>query len=618
VCTRQGTWYIFAAKPGDEQVLKHDRSELDYFQLVKKARRLQPVNGQRVRLALLADVSTQHLVPLLRVLFASNGVDAEIYEGAYGAVELEAYDAGSGLYAFQPQAVVILQSTGKLAAAYHDYPDDRGGFVKARAARSEAVWRAILERTGAHVVQSTFVLPLERPYGSFGLKVADTLQGAARELNRELALRAREVPGVLLCDLDDLAGWIGRRAFFDEKLWALSKTLCRLEFLPDVAQSIVDVVLAASGRAVKCLVLDLDNTLWGGVVGDDGIEGIQLGDSDESGAFRSLQLFLRDLWRRGVVLAVCSKNDEALARRVFREHPGMVLREEHIAVFVANWEDKATNIRRIREKLNIGFDTMAFLDDNPFERNMVRQLLPEVIVPELPEDPALYLRALSELNLFETGSASELDARRGALYQEQGRRDEERTRFGGVEDYLRSLQTTALSGPFEPRQLPRIAQLIQRSNQFNLTTRRYSEAECAAMMRDEKGFHTLTLTVQDRFGDFGLVNLAILKKAGDTLEIDTFLMSCRVLQRGVEQLAMNCIFGYAVQHGFQQVVGRYIPTAKNAMVKVFYEQFGFQRVDAPGSEGVVYRLPAREYAFREVFIRNVPAATTPDEGEARP
>jgi HAD superfamily phosphatase (TIGR01681 family) len=214
-------------------------------------------------------------------------------------------------------------------------------------------------------VQSTFVLPYERPFGNYGLAVQGTIHGVASDMNREISVRARENAGVLVNDVDYLAAWVGRRHFIDEKLWALSKSMCALELLPEVAQNIVDIVLASRGRAVKCVVLDLDNTLWGGVVGDDGLEGIELGDLDETGAFRSFQLYLRELGRRGILLAVCSKNDEAVARRVFQEHPGMILREEDIAAFVANWEDKATNIRRIRDKLNIGLDSMVFLDDNP-------------------------------------------------------------------------------------------------------------------------------------------------------------------------------------------------------------------------------------------------------------
>jgi FkbH-like protein len=583
-------------------MLKQDRTSLDYFALVKQSRRLVPGAGQPFRLALLADVSTQHLVPLLQALLADNGLEAEIYEAGYDTVELEAHDAGSRLYEFQPQLVCILQSLQKLKPLYYEFDGNRASFSQAWADRIEGVWTAIEGRAPASIAQSTFVLPYERPFGNFGLKVEDTLHGAVAELNRELSRRARRHPSVFLNDVDHLAAWVGRRQFLDERLWALSKSLCALEFLPDVAQNIVDLALAVSGRGVKCVVLDLDNTLWGGVVGEDGMDALGLGDLDEGGAFRSFQLYLRELSRRGIVLAVCSKNDEALARQVFRQHPAMRLREEDIAVFVANWDDKATNIRRIRDTLNIGFDAMVFLDDNPFERNLVRRLLPDVIVPELPEDPARYVRALSELNLFETASSSALDERRGAMYREQAVRDEVRGRFADVTDYLRSLETVAECSRFGPHNLPRVAQLIQRSNQFNVTTRRYSQVECAAMA-DDLGIIPFCTSIADRFGDFGLINVVILRKAPPVLEIDTFLMSCRVLQRGVEQFAMNRIFEYARLGGFERVVGRYIPTAKNGMVKDLFRKFGFVQTSSSAAEGDEWTTRVDEYVPQEVFIR---------------
>ncbi len=595
-------------------MLKPDRSHLDYQALVRRARRLAPGNGQPLKIALLADVSTQHLAPLLRVLFADHGLDAQIYEAGFDTIHLEAYNPDSQLYAFAPQIVVILQTVTKLRAHYYDFGGDRSGFAKAQADDIESVWRAIQTRLQVPLIQSTFVVPVERPHGNFSRKVAGNLQGAVLDLNREICLRAQDHSSVFICDIDHIAAWCGRRHFLDEKLWALAKSLGALEHLPEVAQSIVDISLATSGRAIKCVVLDLDNTLWGGVVGDDGLEGIGLGDLDEGGAFRSLQLFLRELHRRGIILAVCSKNNENTARRVFREHPDMVLREEHIAVFVANWEDKAGNIARIREKLNIGYDSMVFLDDNPFERNLVRQLIPQILVPELPEDPALYVRAICELNLFESAGQSELDAKRTQMYQVQEQREAEMKHFSDINAYLKSLETCIDFRRFAPQNLSRIAQLIQRSNQFNLTTHRHAEAQCAAFMRDTATYFPFSLSVRDRFGDFGLVNVVILRKREDEVEIDTFLMSCRVLQRGVEQFAMNKIFEYARRAGCRRVRGRYIPTAKNSMVEGFFAQFSFEPVPVQdGQPGTAWCLDVDRYVPREVFIREVEA---PAEAEA--
>jgi len=583
-------------------MLKNDSSHLDYGGLVKVARRMSP-SSTGTRIAILADVSTQHLVPVLRACFHLSGLAVQIHEGDYDTIEVEAFDPSSSLYGFQPEFVCILQSTEHLKRSYYDDPGNRSAFAAERAGRIEAVWRAIIDRSGARVIQSTFVIPMERPFGNYGLKVGEMLQQTVADVNREMTIRAAGIPGVLFNDVEYLASWIGRRQFVDERLWALTKSLCALEVLPNVAQNIVDIVLASLGRTVKCVVLDLDNTVWGGVVAEDGIERLALGDLDPGYAFRHFQHFLRDLSRRGVILTVCSKNDEATALSVFREHPDMVLREEDIAVFVANWDDKAMNIRRIRDQLNIGFDSMVFLDDNPFERNLVRQLLPEVIVPELPDDPVHYVRALSELNLFETASSSALDANRTVLYHEASLREEERDRFEGIEAYLRSLETVASVKAFEKADLPRIAQLIERSNQFNLTTRRHSEAVCATMMTD-RDVRTFTISLSDRFGKFGLILVAILRKTGADLEIDSFLMSCRVLQRGVEQFAMNRIFEIAGECGAERVVGRYIPTAKNGMVERFFEQFGFTEEEKDESGAATWSLGVEAYSPREVFIRN--------------
>ena len=290
----------------------------------------------------------------------------------------------------------------------------------------------------------------------------------------------------------------------------------------------IDTVLAATGVFTKCVILDLDNTLWGGVIGDDGLEGIALGEFDEGEAFVGLQKFIRELKRRGVLLAVVSKNEHANAILPFNEHPFMVLKEEDISAFVANWDNKADNIRLIQKTLNIGFNSFVFLDDNPFERNIVREYVPGVVIPELPDDPSSYLETLADLNLFETASFSEADLQRAAQYREEAQREIVKTQFTNVNDYLVSLGMQIKLERFSPFSLPRIAQLIQRSNQFNLMTRRYGEAACEAMMKDP-AFAPLTLKLSDKFGDHELISVVVLKPAGEDLEIDEYLMSCRVL-----------------------------------------------------------------------------------------
>ncbi|MBR6290649.1 MAG: HAD family hydrolase, partial [Clostridia bacterium] len=348
-----------------------------------------------------------------------------------------------------------------------------------------------------------------------------------------------------------------------------------LDVLPAVAKEIFDVILATRGKIKKCVVLDLDNTLWGGVIGDDGLSGIQIGDLGLGHAFSDFQSWLKELKKRGVLLAVCYKNNEETAREPFEKHPDFVLRMEDFSIFVENWEDKATNIRYIRDVLNLGMDSFVFIDDNPFERDLVRSMIPEITVPDLPDDPSQYLSYLRSLNLFETASFSEADAVRTEQYREEVGRAKAQTQFESFDDYLKSLEMKASFAPFDDFHIPRIAQLTQRSNQFNLRTVRYTENQVAAAASDG-GRLTLYFTLRDKFGDYGLISVVIMDKTDeDTLFIDTWLMSCRVLKRGMEEFIVNKIVEVARENGFSRVIGEYLPTPKNAMVKDIYSRLGF-------------------------------------------
>ena len=368
--------------------------------------------------------------------------------------------------------------------------------------------------------------------------------------------------------------------------------------------------IATLGHAVKCLVLDLDNTLWGGVVADDGIEGIAIGPTGEGEPFHRFQQYLRELKRRGLLLSVCSKNDPETALRPFREHSDMVLREDDFAVFIANWQPKVDNLRAIQQALNIGLDSMVFLDDSPFERDMVRQYLPQVIVPDLPEEPADYVRSIAELNLFEAISFTGEDGERSRYYQLQASRELAQQAFTDVNNYLRSLEMRVVVERFDPVHLPRIAQLVQRSNQFNLTTRRYSLAECEALMNDHNRTLPVYVKLSDRFGDYGLISVVVVRSEGDTAHIDGWLMSCRVISRGVEQHAMNHVVAWAREQGIRRLVGRYIPTAKNAMVREFFAQFGYTRSSGDDTSETTWELDVARYRPHTTHLTPVPAVPT--------
>jgi len=551
---------------------------------------------------LLSDAATQRLVPILRTLFARQGVDAEIYEGPFDAIELEVYDRNSGLYKFQPQVVMVLNCVQALRAVFLRPETDAVSFVDATSKRIARIWEAIQTNIPATIIQSNFVLPYERFFGNFDQKVPESLSATVAAVNSSIAQEARSRGSVLLCDVESVASWLGRQQWFEDRFWDSAKYFCALDCLPYVVNSFVAIVMASLGRIIKCVVVDLDNTLWGGVIGDDGLDGIQISAHGEGEAFYRMQQYLRALKQRGIVLAVCSKNEMANALLPFEKHPEMVLRREDFAAFVANWNDKAVNIRQIKETLNIGFDSMVFLDDNLFERNLVRELVPAVVVPELPEEPADYVRAISELNLFETTSFSAEDAQRTEMYRAQAGRREEQAGFASVEEFLQSLDMRITVGRFDAFHLPRISQLMQRSNQFNLTTRRLSEIECKALM-DNADWLPLYAKLADRLSDHGLISIVTIEVLPDDLAIRDWLMSCRVLGRGVESFLMNRVVKHAQELGLARVTAEYIPTAKNGMVKDFFEQFGFERV-AEGTSGAArWRLLTKNYEPRPTLMK---------------
>lgn len=582
----------------------YDRSKLGYFELVKEAKAVDSSSlRQRFRLALLSDSSTQHLVPLLKALFARAGVAVDIYESPYDAIRQETLDPSSGLYAFKPDAVAILNDARALREAFFRAETSSEQFAEKTADSMVAVWQALADRCPAAIVQATMAVPYDRLFGQFDEKAGLSLPSAVRRINGRLIDAARGRGSVLLCDVEAIASYAGLKRWFDEKLWVLCKAPCAFDCLPHLAQGLLDAVGPLLGRVTKCVVVDLDNTLWGGTIGDDGLEGIRLGHSEDGEAFAALQRFLVGLKRRGILLAVCSRNERETALSVFRQHPEMSLKEEDIAVFVANWQSKAENLKTIRETLDIGFDSMVFVDDDPFERNLIRASLPEVVVPELPADPSDYVKVLCESGLCEAASFSREDRDRTGMYAAQALRRSRQTAFTTAEEYLRSLNMRIALARFDAFHLPRIAQLISRSNQFNLTTKRYTEGDCERFMRDEAGCFPFYVTMKDDLGDSGLIAAAILLVGRGEIEIDLWLMSCRVLMRGVEEYMMNSVFAFARRGCFRRVIGRYRPTAKNEMVREFYGRFDFIQEAGPSSDGsTAWVLDVDAYRPRTVFF----------------
>jgi FkbH-like protein len=549
-----------------------------------------------MRIAILSSHSVDHLVPSIRVAGLGRQMALSVFVGTYGQYRQSLLAADADLTAFAPQVILLaLDAEALLPTLPFSATDDEvAAAVQTALDDLRVLWRRAKEQYGAQPVQQTLIESSPAIFGSFeGLVPASPVSLRAR-LNTAIRAAARE-DGVLLLELAwQVPSRLGDADLADTLLWHHAKQLINPIFAPLYGDLLARLVGAIAGRSRKCLVLDLDNTLWGGVVGDDGPEGIKLGQGSAEGeAFAAFQRYVARLSERGVVLAVCSKNDDAVAREAFETHPEMVLRSADVACFVANWSDKAANLRDIAHRLNIGTDSLVFVDDNPAERAIIRRELPEVAVPELPDDISLYPAVLAAAGYFEAVSLTADDLSRSRSYAANTQRSIALESTTDMEGYLRSLGMQLVGRPLGAVDRPRAAQLINKSNQFNLTTRRRTEQELEALLRDPAtigyGFR-----LSDRFGDNGLISVVLLRPdpawGDDDLLIDTWLMSCRVLGRGVERAVLEALAGLAFQRGIRAFIGEYRPSGRNRLVEGHYEGLGFVPATPPADlpEGASY------------------------------
>jgi FkbH-like protein len=551
--------------------------------LARKAMRLEveigpPAGHIPARIALLGAASTDLLERPLRLALRLVGLAPELYVTPYDVWRQEMLEDDSATARFLPQVVIALLTP-------HIIPTWPQAKVKPERATelARAVCRQIYDacarlhdRCNAEIVLNTLPPFPQQPLGNLSAKSPEAANNFIRRINVMLGDMA---PSYV--HLNDVAALVERRGlnqWFDVRLWHEAKQPVAPGSIPELVRNIAAVVGAIFGRNRKCLVVDLDNTLWGGVVGEVGVQGLVLGEGSGSGeAFKAFQMHLKTMKDRGVLLAVCSKNDERNAVRPFEEHPEMVLKREDFVAFKANWHAKSDNLRAIASELNIGLDALVFADDNPAEREEVRQALPQVFVLELTADPADYPMIVDATRCFEVSIITEEDRRRSGMYRQQSQRSELLGTTRNLGEFLTSLEMRATICPFEPVSFARITQLVNKTNQFNLTTRRLTGAEVAALAISPAHF-TRTVRLNDRFGDHGLVTVLFGRIEADTLTLDGWLMSCRVLNRGIEQLLLNEVVAAASRLGVTQIVGRYIPTDRNALVKDLYKELGFSAV----------------------------------------
>jgi FkbH-like protein len=564
----------------------------------------QGLADKPVRLAVLGSSTLAQLHPAIRVAGLRRRMWVETYENDYGQYWQELSDPNSRLHRFKPNAVLFALDARHLAAGISAASSgaDAEAALEAICERIRACWRLACENFRCPVIHQ-LALPVHAPLlGNNEHRLAGSRAEFVARLNAELRRRADE-DRVDVLALDARVAHDGLHAWHNPELWHRAKQEVSPAAAPMYGELVMRLVAAQRGRSYKALVLDLDNTIWGGVVGDDGVEGLVLGQGTALGeAFVDFQDYARELSRRGVILAACSKNDEKNALEPFDRHPEMLLKRSDLASFVANWRDKPANLRAIAEELNIGLDSLVFVDDNPFERELVRRELPMVAVPEVSDDPTSYPRTFADAGYFEAVAITDEDRSRSGQYQRNHQRDALKASATDLDSYLRGLEMRLTWRRFDRVGLGRTVQLINKTNQFNLTTRRYTEPDILEIIGDEQVFG-VQLRLVDRFGDNGVIAIVVGRLQDDAdLLVDTWLMSCRVLGRQVEPTTLNLVAALARELGARRLVGQYIPTAKNGMVRDHYAGLGFS-AGCTGPDGsLLHVLDLADFVPRDTFI----------------
>ena len=557
---------------------------------------------ERLRVALLGGYSLYPLCELVEHVCEAEGFPCDLFLGDFDNYVAEIMDEAAKVYEFAPHLVLLMPSEQrcKYAGKLTDPREMQQAEANQVVGSLLELTRQVHEKTRAEVILTNYILPARHDLGSYRSRTLGSDWSFRKWVNLELGLNAPAY--VHICDMEFLAHRCGGIAARDARSWFESKQPCSPALLPWVAREIAHIVCNLQRAPKKVLVLDLDNTLWGGVVADDGLEGIEIGDTSPRGeAFKAFQKYIASLKQRGVLLAVCSKNDHDKAAAAFESHPEMILRMEDFVSFKANWEPKSDNIHQMALDLNLGLDSFVFVDDNPAEIEIVRQFAPDVSTILLGPDPSEYVAQLQDCRLFEPRTITVEDADRTLQYHTEAKRRALSSAVTDMGEYLESLAMEATVSPFSRVDAPRLSQLINKSNQFNLTTRRRTEADIHALI-GSPSHACFSIRLKDQFGDHGLISILIGEKLDERMRIDTWLMSCRVLKRQVEDVALNELVRLATSFGCTKFEGIYLPTAKNEMVRNFYTGMGFTLVH-DSAEAREFELDLKTFQPLETHIK---------------
>lgn len=576
------------------------RFPINAAELLRKRRALRKELLRRAnliptRIAILGGSTTSELKSLLELFLLAHGIKPDFYESGYNRYYEDVMFANAELWSFKPDIVLIHTSWHNINQfpTLLEAPTEADARLLQEMSRFQSIWEKIHSELGALIIQNNFDLPLLRPLGNVDSVELFGRVNFLTRLNAQFADYARDHSYLLINDIHYLSAKVGLGAWFDPAYWygfhmAVSPTAS-----VTLARHVSAIIKSVYGKTKKCLVLDLDNTLWGGVIGDDGVNNLILGKDHAVGeAFLAFQQYTKELQQRGIILAVCSKNNEETAKEGF-SHPDSVLKLEDFSAFKANWNPKPENIREIATELNIGLDSLVFVDDNPVERALVANQLPDVAVPEVGSDVSRYPEVLEHEGYFEVHKVVREDLDRSKYYSSNAERENYQAGFQSYPDFLASLDMVAEIGPFVPQYLERITQLINKTNQFNLTTKRYTSAEVEAVAQDDS-FLTLYGRLADKFGDNGLVSIVIARVEGETAQVDLWLMSCRVLKREMELAMFDALVEACEARHIQKIVGVYIPSKKNGMVAEHYGSLGFTRIAGGSDERQLWQYDMRQ------------------------
>ncbi len=589
-------------------LVREEQTYRNYWMVSKKIKQLaddRDVESQdkknTIKIAILSSFTVDPLLPCLDVECRLVGLDPHFYVSPFNRFQDVVLDPSSKLYSFDPDVVFFFVELESLVPETFrvDFPrmseEMKNAGIDSVFSRIKGIIDFLTSRIDGLVVFSNFIVPKFSPLGILDNKNALGMKRFYHRLNERLEVEFRTSRQVYVFDLDSVAGYFGKSKCYNPAQWYRGSIPYDNEFFVTIAKEVMSYIKALKSRNRKCLVLDLDNTLWGGIIGEDGLEGIKLDKVYPGNQYYDFQKTILSLYNRGIILAVNSKNNPEDALEVFRDHPHMLIKEQHLAAYRINWQDKVQNLMELAKEINIGLDSMVFVDDNPVERARVKQSLPEVLVVDLPKTPALYRTALETLNDFDVLSLTEEDLKRGEMYYARRQRKVLESKVQNIEDFIKSLEITCEIKLADEFALPRVTSLLNRTNQFNLTTRRYNEVEVRNMFENSTQFRLYTLRVRDKFGDEGIVGVAIVKMLSDhQWYIDSFLMSCRVIGRKIETAFVIKIIKDARRAGVTDLESEYIPTRKNRLVSDFYDKHGFELIARNEDGAKKYRLNPQE------------------------